>query len=30
MYAIILATMLSNGQPQVPVIIFNYSTLNEL
>ena len=28
MYAIILATMLDNGQPQVPVIIFNYSTLN--
>jgi|TARA_R110000744_G_scaffold323800_1_gene429675 hypothetical protein len=29
MYAIILATMLANGKPQVPLIVFSYSTLND-
>ena len=29
MYAIILATMLANGKPQVPLIVFSYNTLND-
>ena len=29
MYAIILSVVLASGQPQIPVIIFNYSTLND-
>ena len=28
MWSIILATMLANGEPQIPVIVSSYSTLN--